>query len=123
MYGQFGVSLLASLSIFLPVFALAAGAEFGVIDSYFTKATNLINDTLIPLMFAVALLFFLWGVFKYFIQGGDDEEKRADGTQLMIYAIIGFVLMISIWGIVNIIAQGLFGGGTSNVNIPNVPKR
>ena len=121
---KLGVSFFTLFSGFLPVMAFAAvDANFGEIGSYFTSATTFVNNTLIPLMFAVALLFFLWGVFKYFIQGGGDEEKRADGTQLMIYAIIGFVLMISIWGIVNIIAGGLSFNDDNTVTLPNVPTR
>ena len=116
---KFGASILASLPAFLPVLALA---QFGEINTFATDINTFINNTLIPLLFAFALLFFLWGAFNYFIRGSDDEEKRQAGTMMMVYAVIGFVLMISIWGIVNIIAGGLFGGrGADTIDIPNTP--
>jgi cytochrome bd-type quinol oxidase subunit 2 len=103
----------------LPVIALA---QFGEVNTFIGKISTFINGTLIPLLFGVALLMFLWGVFQYFIQGGADEEKQAKGRQLMIYSIVGFVLMVSVFGIVNLIADGLGFSKEGNIqNIPNVP--
>lgn len=94
-----------------PVFFLASAssvlAQFGDVDSYFTGFTTFITNILIPLVFALALLMFLWGVFQYFILGGGDSTKRADGQQLMLWGIIAFVVMVAIWGIVNLIVGGL----------------
>ena len=50
--------------------------------------------TLIPMVFALSLLIFIWGMFKFFILGGANDEDRAKGKQLIIWAIIGFVLMV-----------------------------
>lgn len=63
----------------------------------------LINQFLIPLMIALCVLGFIWGVFQYFILGSDDEEKRKQGRSLMLYAIIGFVAVIALWGIVDFV--------------------
>lgn len=107
-------------ALVLPMMAHAQ--EFGEIGEFFENLSTFIQDTLIPLAFAVALVVFLYGVIKYFIAGGANEDKRKEGTQLMIYSIIGFVLMVSIWGIVNIVS-GAFGleDSADTVDIPNVP--
>ena len=103
---------------------LIALAQFGEIDGFFLDIIEFINDILIPLVFALALLMFIFGMFRFFIQGGHDEDSREKGKSLMLYAIVGFVLMISIFGIVNLIANGLgFGGDEEIENIPNVPTR
>lgn len=113
------LAILSSFMSFLPVIALA---QFGEVDTFMNRIGTFINSTLIPLLFAFALLFFLWGAFNYFVRGGSDEEKRKEGTQGMIYGIIGFVLMVSVWGIVNLIAGGLgFSNNDSIQNIPNIP--
>lgn len=118
---KFGVSILATLSAMMPVIVLAA-EDFGEITQFVTKISGFINNILIPLVFGIALLVFLWGIFKYFILGGGDEGKREEGKQLMLYAVIGFVVMVSIFGIVNMIANGLgFSGEDTIQNIPNVP--
>lgn len=67
----------------------------------------LINNVLVPLVFAVAFVVFIWGVFQYFIAGGADEEKRESGKSLMLWGIIGFFVMASVWGLVNIL-RGTF---------------
>lgn len=114
-----GITTLASTFMLMPLFALA---QFGEIDGFFENITGFINDVLIPLVFAIALLVFLYGVFKYFIYGGADAGAREEGTQLMLYAIVGFVLMVSIFGIVNLIADGLGFSDDQNIqNIPNAP--
>jgi hypothetical protein len=74
---------------------------------------------LIPFILAVAFLFFVYGVFQYFIAGGANEEKKEQGKSLITYAILGFVVIIVFWGIINLLA-----GATSleGQDINNVPK-
>jgi hypothetical protein len=115
---KIGVSLL----VFLSPLIVSAQENFGEINTFVGKISTFINSTLIPLLFGIALLVFLWGIFKYFILGGGDEGKREEGKQLMLYAIIGFVVMVSVFGIVNMIANGLgFSDDEKIENIPDVP--
>jgi NADH:ubiquinone oxidoreductase subunit 2 (subunit N) len=79
--------------------------------------TNLINGVLVPLVFAIAFVVFIWGVFTYFIASGENDEKRENGKKLMLYGIVGFFLMVSVWGLVNI----LVGTFQLNGNIPTLP--
>lgn len=112
---------LGALSLVLTP-SLASAQAFGEITTFFGKITTFINDVLIPLVFAIALLVFIWGVFTYFILGGHDPDKQKEGRGLMMYAVVGFVLMVSIFGIVNLVAGGLGFSDDQNIkNIPNVP--
>lgn len=77
-----------------------------------------INGSLVPLVFAVAFIFFLWGVFRYFIAGAANEEKRKEGRQMVMYSVIGFAIMIVLWGLVNLIVKTLDVG---NNNMPTLP--
>lgn len=65
---------------------------------------NLINGVLVPLVFALAFITFLFGVFKYFFAGAADEKKRSEGRQFIMWAIIAFAVMISVWGLVRVLA-------------------
>ncbi len=105
----------------LPVVASAQTGNFRELSKFFDGIRNFINGTLVPLVFAIAFLAFLWGATKYFILGGHDEGKREEGRQLMLYSIVAFVLMISIWGIVNLIGGSLFNTG-GNITIPQPPQ-
>ncbi len=102
--------------------ALAAGtgpdATFGPIGTVISNVVRIMNNVLVPAIFAIAFLVFIWGMFQHFILGGADEEAREKGKQLMIYGIVGFVLMLSLWGLVNVIAGGLGFGGASTPVTP-----
>ncbi len=73
-------------------------------------------DQLIPLALAVALLVFFWGLIRYIWSAGDAEGK-ANGQKIMTAGIIGLFLMVSIWGIVGIIAN-TFGLTTGTRQTP-----
>lgn len=89
--------------LMLPTITLAAET----LQSLAVGLGTFINQAVIPLIFGIALLFFLWNVVRYFIIGGANEEDRAKAKRLALWAIIAFVLMVSIWGIVNLLVGGL----------------
>lgn len=109
------IIILGSSLLLLP---LVTFAQFGKVDDFFNNIGTFINNVLIPLLFAFALLFFIYGMFRYFILGGANDDDREKGKKVMIWSIVAFVLAVSIWGIVNIIAGGLF---TNNAP-PDTPK-
>ena len=80
----------------------------------------MVNDYIVPLIFAVAFIVFIWGVFQYFIAGGADEEKRKKGKELVVYGLIGFVLMFCLWGIVTVVQNTL--GFSDSTTMPKLPK-
>lgn len=64
---------------------------------------------------AIAFLVFLWGVVNYFFFGADNDTKRAEGRTFVLWGIIGFAVIISLWGLVYV-ATSIFGlpiGGTA----------
>ena len=76
-----------------------------------------------PLILAIAFIFLVWGIIQYFVIGGANDEAKVKGKSLIIYAIVGFVIILSFYGIVNILVGGigLGGGDLSGNNIPQVP--
>ena len=115
LYKHIGAfSVLTLTALLLPVMASAQDGftkgEVGGFGTLVANATELINDYLIPFMIALAVLGFIYGVFLFFIMGSSDEEKRAQGRSLMLYALIGFVAIVALWGIVNFLIDA-FGFG------------
>ena len=108
-----------ALFALVPVAAFAQ-EYFGEVDTFFKNIGKFIDGVLIPLVFTLALLVFLWGMFKFFILGGDNEEARAKGKRLILWSIIGFVMMVSIWGIVNVVSSGLIPD-TQPPKLPGTP--
>lgn len=87
---------------------------------FIESITIFINDVIVPLIFAIAFVVFLYGVFKYFIAEQGDSADRKRAQDLMLYGILGFVIMVSVWGIVNLLASGL--GLTSSFDSGLLPE-
>lgn len=66
------------------------------------------NGSVIPLLISVMALIFFWGVFNYFFLKRDDAKARSEGAQFMMWGIIGFAVVVSMWGLVRILL-GTFG--------------
>lgn len=78
---------------------------------------NTINNVIVPVLFAIAFIVFLWGAFDAFILGATGEGTKEKGKSLMLYSLIGFFVMVSIWGLVNILTGTIsFGGSNSGPN-------
>jgi len=78
---------------------------------------SVILQPLIYLLFAVAIVYFLYGVLIYVRKGGDEDDRRA-GREMMIYGIIAIAVMVSVYGLVNLVTN-TFNLGTGQ---PTVPK-
>ena len=100
--------------------ALAQGANN--LNGLVGQIVDLINNSLVPLVFALAFIVFIWGVFQYFIAGAADETKRENGKNLMIYGLIGFFVMASVWGIVNLLVNTFGLDISSGFNLPEANK-
>lgn len=77
-----------------------------------------INFVLVPVIFGFAFLIFLWGVFKAYIWNRDDEAQREVGHKYVWWGIVGFVIMISLWGLVNVLANTF---GLAGYSAPRLP--
>jgi hypothetical protein len=62
---------------------------------------------IIPLMMGLALVFFLWGVFKFVRDAGDDKA-RTEGKKFMFWGIMGIFIMLCVWAFVEILAGTFF---------------
>ena len=81
----------------------------------------LINNVLVPLLFAIAFIVFLWGIANAYILHPGDEEAVKSGHKLILWGIIGFAVMISLWGLVNIVSA-TFGLGGQAIPMGSLPR-
>ena len=88
------------------------------LDSVLDKIGDLIG-TATPIIVALALIFFFYGLAKYILNSGD-EEKRTEGKGIMIWGIIALFVMVSVWGLVNLLANTFEVNDGSTINIPSV---
>ncbi len=108
-----------------PVMAMAQGiadgADAGPFQDLLTNILTFTNAVLIPFIIGIGFLVFVWGMFKYFIAGGANDDAKEQGKSLMIYATLGFLLIIVFWGVVNLLANstGLQGENINDL-VPTV---
>ncbi|MDE2173181.1 MAG: hypothetical protein KGJ31_01085, partial [Patescibacteria group bacterium] len=60
------------------------GINTSYLQSYSDSIVGIINSLLVPVLLAIAFLAFLWGVYKYFILGADNETERRAGKQVVL---------------------------------------
>ncbi|MFA6158262.1 MAG: pilin [Candidatus Paceibacterota bacterium] len=106
-------------SFALPFMAAAQGTtKITDVFSIFGFISKILN-TVLPLIIAAAVVYFIYGIAKYVMSGS--EEAKAAAKDKIIYGIIGLFVMISVWGLVNILVS-TFGLDTQN-RADNVQKQ
>lgn len=71
-----------------------------------------------PIVVALALLYFFWGLATY-ILNASNEEKKKDGRNIMIWGILALFIMVSVWGIINVV-RDTFQLDDNNINVPGI---
>ncbi len=74
---------------------------------------NLINTATTTLV-ALALVIFLFGAAYNVMKAGE----RGSGAlrQFLVWGVIILFVMVSVWGILNVLQQTLFGSGTNSTS-------
>lgn len=111
-----GASAVA-LALVAPLTAFAALNNLSDVGSFII---NTIQNIFVPVLFALAFIVFLWGVFDVFILGAQSEETKERGKNLMLWGLIGFFVMVSVWGLVNILTGTVtFGNNSGPSQLPH----
>ena len=71
----------------------------------------------IPIIFALALLLFFWGVAKYIWSAGSDKDE---GKKVMFWGVIALFVISSIWGLTNFISDALYLDEVPNQRVPSL---
>ena len=100
---------------FLPVLALAANTPGDTIGGFTTLAGTFKGfvNAVIPVLIALAVVYFFWGLITY-IRASGDEKAREAGKGQMIWGVIAIAIMVSLFGLINWL-QGAFNLDTTGV--------
>lgn len=83
---------------------LFGNIAYASVDAFMANVGRLIINPLITLLFALAAAYFLYGVFQ-FIANAQNDEKRTQGKSHMLWGVIGIVIMLGVWTILNIVLK------------------
>ena len=91
----------------MALFPLAhANNHITTAQGFLDKINDAILFPLIVLLMGLALLIFLWGAFQYVLKSGS-EEGRETGRRHLMWGIIGMLIMLSAYALLEI-AAGTF---------------
>ena len=121
------LAVFAMLFMLFPMPTFAAGACTGTpgplniessnvrVGDVLNYGTCLIEKSVVPLMFAVATVVFLYGIVMFIKE--DNTEKKEKGRSFMIWGVVAFAVMMSVWGLVSVLTNTF---GITTV-IPQLP--
>jgi Type IV secretion system pilin len=92
--------IVSGLMVIAPSFALAASVNTEYWTSLLRSVGTIIN-MLVGLLIALAVVWFIWNVFGYIRAA--NEEKKAEAAKGMLWGIIGLAVIVSVWGLVNLL--------------------
>ncbi len=93
--------IIVSIAALAP--AIASAQAITDVNSLTYKLTN-IGNTLIQVLIALAVIWIIWNVVR-FIMSADDPEKRKSLQGAILWGIVGLFVILSIWGLVNILSN------------------
>lgn len=92
-------------------FILINTAQAATIEGVISKVKDVLLQV-VSLLIVVGTIVFMWGIIRY-VSAGDDETKVEEGRRLIIFGLIGLAVMVSVWGLVKLIADTFGVGGES----------
>jgi len=84
----------------------SAKIAYASLNSFIANVDNMIINPLILFLFALAVVYFLYGVLEFLLNQGNDEKKTT-GKSHMLWGVVGITIMLGVWTILNMIVGTL----------------
>jgi len=88
----------------VPSLINVAYAQTSAASTFISNFTREIINPLIKLFIALAVVVFLWGVVDFISKSGDASAVDT-GRRHLIWGILGLAIMVSVFGIMNLICN------------------
>jgi glucose uptake protein GlcU len=107
------------VAVLMPVFTSAQPVD--AVNNFVSTIQGW-TGLLLPTLIALALVLFLWGVLRYLFSKDGPAKKEA--RDFMMWGIVALFVMVSVWGLVKVLQDVIFGGDkdvTSPIPPPVLP--
>ena len=117
----FGLAPVVALAQIAPVAGTTSTCTVGNNNSIFGVICQIgsILNAVVPVIIALGVVYFVWGVISYVIAG--DEEAKKKGRDRIIYGIIGLAVIVAVWGLVKILTNTFGVNNSGTVTLPSFP--
>lgn len=85
----------------------------------FMNTLNKVFAAIVPIMVALALIYFIYGLAEYILESGS-VEKKEEGRTRMIYGTIAMFVIASVWGLVYFLQDALGVQKVQQIAAPGV---
>ena len=110
--------IIASIA-FAPLMTFAqTSAGNSSVGGLITKLGDFIAQ-LTPIAFAAAVLFFFYGLAKFILKSGEDQDS---GRQMMIWGVIAIFVMASVFGLVKFLQTTFNIADTDTITVPSITR-
>ena len=96
----------------------APGTTITTLQGFLCKVGDILGAVL-PILIALGVVYFVWGVVMYMI--ASDEEAKKAGRDRIIFGIIGLAVIVGLWGLVAILRNTFGLGNVQNITFPTTP--
>ncbi len=79
-----------------------------------------IGNVVVYLLVALAVVYIVWATVQYIMMGDSGEGRREAGMRIM-WGIVGLAIIVSIWGLVNILLNTFATDYTTPTNTNGFP--
>ena len=90
----------------MPTYAYAASSYAPAVSdvSSLLDFVNFIMGALLPIFIGLAVIYFIWSLLTFLLKSGSDKDEARSH---MIWGIVIIFVMVSIWGLVNVLKSSL----------------
>jgi uncharacterized membrane protein YuzA (DUF378 family) len=85
-------------------------SKIGNVNDLFSRVASIAN-ALVYILVGFAVLYIIYSIVMYFIKSGEGDENRHKAGMQIFYGIVGLFVIVSVWGLVNILLNTF---GTDN---------
>lgn len=78
-----------------------------------------ILNSILPVLVALGVVYFVWGVISYVVAGDDEAKKK--GRDKIVWGVIGLAVIVAVWGLVAILNNTFGLSNRQQINLPTVP--
>lgn len=101
----------------LPAVVSAQNYNITTIQGMVVAIGSIIN-LVFPALVAIGVFMVAWGIFVFIVNAGEPEERKK-GSARILWGVIGVFLMLSVWGLINILVN-TFSLNNAPVQVPTV---
>jgi hypothetical protein len=113
-------TFLFSFSALLLSVHLVSAQSLAYFENIFDELGSVLGVA-IPVLVALALALFIWGMVVFIFSAGDDSARKT-GQKHMIWGLVALFVIVSVWGLVQLL-QVIFGadGDIGGIEAPELP--